>query len=107
MNSSRKLTKDRPIRRKELLPLFSTSHQIDIAPGFLNHSIFRERLARVKSFQRGGVLRLSKMKDTDIFTSGGYDMVVAITQKSINDQIAHLAKPEVGVIKTEYVPYEI
>ena len=42
------------------------------------------------------------MKNTDIFTSGGYDMVVAVTQKSINDQIAHLANPDIGTINTKY-----
>lgn len=27
-------------------------------------------------------------------------MVVAVTQKSVNDQIKHLANPDIGVIKT-------
>lgn len=42
------------------------------------------------------------MKNSDVFTSSGYDMVVAVTQKSINDQIKHLANPDIGVIKTRY-----
>lgn len=31
----------------------------------------------------------------------GYDMVVAVTQKSINDQLAHLANPDIGTINTK------
>lgn len=33
----------------------------------------------------------------------GYDMVVAITEKTINDQIKTLASSDVGIIKTESV----
>jgi len=41
------------------------------------------------------------MKNTDIFLpSEGYDMVVSVTQKTINDQIAILANPDIGIIKT-------
>lgn len=44
------------------------------------------------------------MKNTDIFNpSEGYDMVVAITQKTINDQFIHLSRLDPPVIKTRYV----
>ncbi|KAJ6113507.1 hypothetical protein N7523_006824 [Penicillium sp. IBT 18751x] len=43
------------------------------------------------------------MKVNDVFTSAGYDMVVAVTQKSINDQLNHLANPDIGTIKTTLV----
>lgn len=37
--------------------------------------------------------------NNDIFTKFGFDIVVSITQRTINDQIAQLA--EVSVIKTK------
>ncbi|KAH8649747.1 hypothetical protein BGZ60DRAFT_534627 [Tricladium varicosporioides] len=43
------------------------------------------------------------MDNINIFTTFGYDMVVAITQQSINQQIKHLANPDVGTIKTSLI----
>ena len=43
------------------------------------------------------------MDNTQVFTTFGYDMVVAVTQKSINEQLKHLAGPDVRTIKTTYV----
>ncbi|KAK6949364.1 hypothetical protein Daesc_009439 [Daldinia eschscholtzii] len=43
------------------------------------------------------------MKNSDVFTSSGYDMVVSVTQKSVNDQIIHLANPDIGTIKTSFI----
>ncbi|KAK5451905.1 hypothetical protein LTS15_007628 [Exophiala xenobiotica] len=43
------------------------------------------------------------MKNNDIFTAEGYDMVVCITQQSINDQLAHMANPDIGSIKTDFI----
>ncbi|KAK3672969.1 hypothetical protein LTR78_007079 [Recurvomyces mirabilis] len=44
------------------------------------------------------------MKNTDIFSPNeGYDMVVSVTQKTINDQIAILANPDIGIIKTSLI----
>lgn len=42
------------------------------------------------------------MKNSDVFTSSGYDMVVSVTQKSVNDQLIHLAHPDIATIKTRY-----
>jgi len=45
------------------------------------------------------------MENTFVFSdAAGYDMVVAVTEKTINDQIATLASPDVGIIKTESDP---
>jgi len=42
------------------------------------------------------------IKNTDVFSSlFRYDMIVAITEKTINDQLKHLANLDVGVIRTE------
>jgi hypothetical protein len=44
------------------------------------------------------------MKNSDIFLpTFGYDMVVSITQDTINKQLAHLASKDIGVIKTRYL----
>ncbi|KAI1802876.1 hypothetical protein F4811DRAFT_572527 [Daldinia bambusicola] len=43
------------------------------------------------------------MKNSDVFTSSGYDMVVSVTQKSVNDQLIHLAHPDIGIIKTSFI----
>ncbi|KAI1464011.1 uncharacterized protein F4812DRAFT_468178 [Daldinia caldariorum] len=43
------------------------------------------------------------MKNSDVFTSSGYDTVVSVTQKSVNDQLMHLADPDIGIIKTSFI----
>ncbi|RWA11058.1 hypothetical protein EKO27_g4066 [Xylaria grammica] len=43
------------------------------------------------------------MKNSDVFTSSGYDMVVAVTQKAVNDQLTHLADPDIGAINTSFI----
>ncbi|KAI1644579.1 uncharacterized protein F4817DRAFT_318734 [Daldinia loculata] len=43
------------------------------------------------------------MKNSDVFTSSGYDMVVSVTQKSVNDQLIHLAHPDIATIKTSFI----
>jgi hypothetical protein len=48
------------------------------------------------------------MKNTDVFSPMfGYDMIVSITEKTINDQLKHLANPDIGVIKTRYISLQV